>query len=228
MIASLFHQSAIYLLVFYWINYIIGIKSNKNFLIITVTICLGLYGLESTVIAFLKDTHYAFYFNTSYYWSYNRSIITVVSKAIYLPFFIHLFLMKPSFLSANDWWYIRFGTLCYFFKLISLFTFFYGRFSIYFDVLSYIPLYYYLYTLSKANYKSFRKAVMSIFIVVAFLPYLYKVLVWKKNEYNYNSILFCQVDIYNEKTTNISHLIFDAYDFRNCYFHNAQDKRAMS
>lgn len=71
-------------------------------------------------------------------------------------------------------------------------SFFLGRFAMYFDFISYIPLYYYMRDLvqNKNIKKNYRLFELFVFLSFTLGPYIMKVLVFPSEEYLYQSVLF--------------------------------------
>ena len=194
LLAAMFHQSALFLFPFYFLNFLFKKYSLKLFFlyILFTFICLRI-GLDFVLIKIVEKTIYSFYLESVFFLEGNkRSVFFLVTKLIYLPFYIRLFLLHLN-LSEKERYFIHLGFFCYCIKLISMSSFFLGRFAMYFDLISYIPLYYYMVCLVKKNRyieKKYRVFELFIFVCACIVPYILKTLVFPSNEYVYQSVLF--------------------------------------
>ena len=192
-LAAMFHKSALFLVLFYFLNFLLKKYSIKLFSLYTIiTVILIFTGIDFFAIKIVERTIYEGYLNTSYFLDNNRmGYISLITKLIYLPFYLRLFGLNIV-LNDKEKYFIHFGSVCYCIKLISMSSFFLGRFAMYVDFLSYIPFYYYmLYLVENKNInKNYRLFELFVFLSFTIGPYLVKVLIFPNKEYIYNSVLF--------------------------------------
>lgn len=191
MLASTFHRSAILLVVFYPLGILFMTWNSKKLCL--AELILGIYfcfkGLDSIIVWFVQFTPYRSYLDSAYFLESNRAeLVNIVTKIIYIPFFIRAIGCMGNY-SAKETFLIHSG--CFFFsiKIASMSSFFLGRFAMYFDLISYMPLYVYLCHLIKRK-KRYGIFEIFIFLCVVIAPYLMKTLVVPSKEYIYQSILF--------------------------------------
>lgn len=196
-IACGFHLSALFLLPFYFLNPIFKLNSNKfYYIMIFASLFFMIKGLDEILVKIIELSPYAFYLNSSYFLDGNRkSFLNIATKIIYVPCFLRVLQVKLK-ISERDRWFLHFGVCCYCIKLIGMASFFLGRFAMYFDVLGYIPLYYYLlFLVGKTKSSRFvmryaRFTELFIFLCICLAPYLMKTIVFPSGEYLYKSIIF--------------------------------------
>ena len=194
-IAGMFHKSVLFLFPFYFFNFLFKKDSRKLFFIyIILTFILFYTGVDFFVLRIVEKTNYKYYLQRDFFILGNRrNIIFLFTKLIFFPFYVRLFFSKMyNSFSLKEKYFIHLGFICYCVKLISMFSFFLGRFAMYFDFLSYIPLYYYmLYLIENKNInKNYRLFELFVFLSFTIGPYLMKVLISPDNEYIYKSVLF--------------------------------------
>lgn len=191
--ASTFHKTAILLIVIYHFARFFR-KQNKKLYIIElfVGVLFCFKGIDSLVVWFVKFAPYAFYLNSDYFLDGNRkSILNIATKLVYFPFFLRSIKFSKYF-SEKEKFLFHSGICFYSIKLVSMSSFFLGRFAMYFDVLAYLPLYlYFVYLIKDKSVKKYSKVFeLFIFLCVVIGPYLLKTVVSPVGEYLYKSILF--------------------------------------
>lgn len=191
--ASTFHRTAILLILIYPFDKFFKIENKKLYIIelfLGVLFCFK--GIDCFVVWFVKFTPYSFYLDSDYFLEGNRtSFLNIATKLIYLPFFIRAIKFKKNF-SDKEKFLFHSGICFYSIKLVSMSSFFLGRFAMYFDVLSYLPLYlYFFYLIKDKAIKKYSKVLeLFIFLCVVIGPYLLKTVISPAREYLYKSILF--------------------------------------
>ncbi len=193
LLASTFHLSAILLIVIYPLRLLFCRYSKKILyieLLFGVIFCF--YGLDSVITWFVKFTPYAFYLTSSYFLEDNRKgIVNILTKIIYLLFFVQAIRFSKTY-SVKEKFLLSSGVFFYSVKLISMSSYFLSRFSMYFDVASYFPLYLYFAHLvkEKRKYEYLHIFELFIFLCVVIGTYLVKTLFVPSKEYIYQSIFF--------------------------------------
>lgn len=190
--ASVFHRSAILLAVFYPMRMLFKRNSKRLcFVELLLGILFSFKGLDSVIIWFVGFTPYRYYLDSIYFLERNQAGFTnMLTKLIYIPFFIGAIRHMDSY-SAKDRFLVHSGIFFFSIKLMSMSSFFLRRFAMYFDLLSYLPLYVYLVLLisggkSKSSVKVFE---LFLFLCVVIVPYLLKTVVAPSGEYLYQSII---------------------------------------
>lgn len=190
--ASTFHRTAILLILIYPFAMFFKIENKKLYIIelfLGVLFCFK--GIDCFVVWFVKFTPYSFYLDSDYFLEGNRkSLLNIATKLIYLPFFIRTIKFSEKF-SEKEKFLFHSGICFYSIKLVSMSSFFLGRFAMYFDVLSYMPLYlYFFYLIKDKTIKKYLKiSELFIFLCAVIGPYLLKTIVSPDREYLYQSIL---------------------------------------
>lgn len=193
LIASTFHRTAILLVVFCPLRILFTCYSKK---ILYLELLLGVIfcfiGMDSLITRFVQFTPYASYLESVYFLKENRKpLINILTKVIYIPFFIQTIHFSESY-DKKEKFLLGSGVFFYSVKLVSMSSFFLSRFSMYFDVLAYSPLYlYFVFLIQKFQKKKYvRLFEFFVFLCVVIAPYLLKTIVAPSGEYLYQSILF--------------------------------------
>lgn len=190
--ASTFHRTAILLIAIYPFARFLKKQKEKLFIIeLLLGVLFCFKGIDILVVWFVKFTPYASYLNTDYFLEGNRkSFLNIATKLVYLPFFLRSIKFSKFFNDKEKFLYHS-GICFYSIKLVSMSSFFLGRFAMYFDVLSYMPLcFYFVYLINTKSIKKYSKVFeLFIFLCVVIGPYLLKTLVSPTGEYLYQSIL---------------------------------------
>lgn len=193
-VASLFHRSAILLLTFYLVKPLLKVNNKRIWmlaLIISIVICVK--GIDTLVVAFVRNTPYKSYLDSAYFLEGNRrNMVNIITKLIYVPFYFHYLMRGYSELRNDRYKYlVNIGYICFCFKIMSMSSFFLARFALYFDCLGYIPLYFYFRWLLENNkmHNGNRILVLLIFVCIIVGPFMLKTLAFPKNEYLYKSII---------------------------------------
>jgi hypothetical protein len=149
-------------------------------------------GVDNIVTTLVKRTSYSSYLSSFYFLEQNRvSFINIFTKVIYIPFYLRLLQWLSSHKQNDkDEFIIKLGVIFYCFRLVAMSSFFLMRFAMYFDLLAYIPLYYYLKELIQHNSRKKWKRMLELFVFLAIIIglWLLKIIVFPIKEYSYNSI----------------------------------------
>ena len=193
LLASLIHNSAILLILLYPVQKIFRIKNYKIYVVfLFVSIPFMFKGLDSVITFFVKKTSYAAYLTSSYFLEDNRkSFANILTKIVFFPFYIRTLCWYKK-AEGNERFYINAGSFFYGAKLIAMSSFFLSRFTMYFDLITYVPLYYYVRELLKhENLKKWERTIeLFVFLCISVGLWLLKVTVMANGEYAYESILF--------------------------------------
>ncbi len=193
LLAGAFHRSAILLVVVYPLRILFTYYSKKNlYLELLCGIIFCFIGLDSLITWFVQFTPYASYLGSACFLNGNRKeLINILTKVIYIPFFVKAIHCSENY-SKKEKFLLGNGVFFYSVKLVSMSSFFLSRFSMYFDVLAYSPLYlYFVFLVEKYQKKKYAKIFeLFIFLCVVVAPYLLKTIVAPSGEYLYQSILF--------------------------------------
>ncbi len=195
--ASMFHFSAIILLMLYPFSFLFNLKSSKWYkLFLILSLFLMYKGMDNFITFFVSKSSYAAYLDSFYFLEQNRkSFKNIITKLVFLPFYFRVMAWLPKYMeiySKKDVFFIKMGTVFYGIKLIAFSSFFLSRFAMYFDLLAYVPLYYYLRELIShyAIKKWARILELVLFLSISVGLWIAKVLIAPTGEYLYNSVLF--------------------------------------
>lgn len=195
--AAMFHISALFLIVLYPFYFLFNLKSGKLYrLFLFLSLLLMYKGIDSLVTFFVAKTSYSFYLNTFYFLEQNRkSFKNIITKLIFFPFYLRVIYWFPVYIkdyTNRDVFLIKLGIIFYGIKLIAMSSFFLSRFSMYFDLIAYVPLYYYLRELIRHNtIKKWQRMIeLLLFLSISLGLWFVKVIIAPSGEYAYQSVLF--------------------------------------
>lgn len=192
LIASIFHTSVLYLLVLlvgrFWFTF-----KNKWIIILElgVSIVICFVGMDDLLNYVAQFTRYRTYIGSSYATTGNRvDLINILTKLIYVPFYVHLLFLDYSEMDKKNLFLVNIGFFCFCIKLMGMSSYYICRFAFHFDVVAYLPMYFYMLSLKKSSMKKEIKLLLYfILLCVMICPFVAKTCFFPVREYAYRSIL---------------------------------------
>jgi hypothetical protein len=189
--ASLFHQTALFFIPFYFLKKINWNEYNAKslFFVSFIVFSLGLPFFVLDLLVKIIVPEYARYFSGEAVASDNElNIINLVTKFVYIPIYLYaLFLIRKKHFSEigveRKMWYSLSILLAFSWALIAHGGFFFRfyHYAVFFQI-------FVIYESLSYALKYDRVALLPLGIILL-IPYLLKVLIFESNEYSYNSII---------------------------------------